>query len=162
CPTAEFAREGSANRDLELIRALQSTSPSLPPRDPALAPVAKFLKPSSSDWYLLYVDLDPAKIDPIYVSLAQELGGSVLLGGGSDLIEVAMLQSPKLASTEINVLWDKSEYDRKKFPQSWYLDLQAFRPEATPLAVEGAVDTKQGRVITLSAPPFGLRRTHPE
>lgn len=67
-----------------------------------------YLGEKQKDWYSLSIALPKAGVDPLYAELAKFLKTDVVLGGGSDLIEVGLLKTAKQASlSEINLVMRK-------------------------------------------------------
>lgn len=77
------------------------------------ATVYEFLKGKKArTWFSISVPLNFEEIDPVYIVLAEKLGGEIILGGGSDLMDVALHRSEKISSpNEVNVIYPKSVYD---------------------------------------------------
>lgn len=91
------------------LRAVQTEPPQI---------LRDYLGERQADWYTQKITLPPEQVDPFFTELARARGGTIALGGGSDLTQIT-LGVPKAISlapgtpstTEVNLVFPKDVYD---------------------------------------------------
>jgi len=101
--------------------------------DPSHAniPIIKnYLGNKQKEWFSHSIELNANQVDPIYANLARTMGHSITLGGGSDLIEVALLKTAKLASpAEVNLIMERELWDSPEGIMSSWKEVLVSAPE---------------------------------
>lgn len=76
--------------------------------------VQEYLEGTNLDWYKESIELDDSMVDPFFRKVAELEGGEVVLGGGSDLVQLMLGLDKAMmpgAVVEVNVIRSKEDHE---------------------------------------------------